>query len=60
MIKKFVLHYLYRFSLKYCAYNICETCPFGDKANICFITKLERMMKNDKKQKRGGKKIGER
>ena len=61
MIKRFVLYYLYRFSLKYCAYNICETCPLSDKADICFITKLERMMKEDEKaKKRGGKKIGEK
>ena len=48
MIRKFVLYYLYRFSLKYCAYNICETCPLSDKAYICFVTKLERMMKDKK------------
>lgn len=51
MIKKFVLYYLYRFSLKYCSYNICETCPLSDKADICFITKLEQMMKEDKKSR---------
>lgn len=56
MIKRFVLHYLYKFSLKYCAYNICETCPLSDKVDICFVTKLERMMK----KKSDGKKIGEK
>ena len=54
MIKRFVLYYLYRFSLKYCAYNICETCPLSDKADICFVTKLERMMKEDERAKKHG------
>lgn len=53
MIKRFVLYYLYRFSFKYCAYNTCETCPLSDKADNCFVIKLERMMK---KEKHGGRK----
>jgi hypothetical protein len=56
MIEKFVLYYLHKFSLKYCAYNICETCPLGDKADICFIIKLERMMKDNKNKKKIGEK----